>query len=53
MIRELMQNETAPRLVPIERTGKKRELGYDKGLPFHIATDFDTFVPAEFNEYVE
>ncbi|HET9393378.1 MAG TPA: type II toxin-antitoxin system prevent-host-death family antitoxin [Candidatus Rubrimentiphilum sp.] len=41
------------RLVPIERTGKKRELGYDKGLPFRLAADFDTFVPDEFSEYVE
>ncbi len=25
----------------------KRELGYDEGLPFWIAPDFDTFVPDE------
>lgn len=39
------------RLVPIGTDPKKRELGYDEGLPFRIAADFDTFVPDEFKEY--
>ena len=39
------------RLVPMEPASGKRDLGYDKGLPFRIAPDFDTFVPDEFGEY--
>ncbi len=39
------------RLVPVIPEGDKRELGYDQGLPFRIAPDFDTFVPEEFGEY--
>ena len=38
------------RLVPVEKQ-RERELGYDKGLPFWIADDFDTFIPEEFKEY--
>ncbi len=38
------------RLVPVAADPKKRELGYDQGLPFRIAPDFDTFVPDEFKE---
>jgi prevent-host-death family protein len=41
------------RLVPIGTDPHKRELGYDEGLPFRIAPDFDTFIPDEFKEYVE
>lgn len=38
------------RLVPAAADPKKRELGYDEGLPFRIAPDFDTFIPDEFKE---
>lgn len=41
------------RLVPIDADSKKRELGYDEGLPFWISPDFDTFVLDEFKEYAE
>jgi len=41
------------RLVPIGAKSQKRELGYDEGLPFRIAPDFDTFIPDEFKQYVE
>lgn len=33
------------RLAPLETKRQKRELGYDEGLPFRIAPDFDTFIP--------
>ncbi len=33
------------RVAPIGTHRQKRELGYDEGLPFHIAPDFDTFIP--------
>ena len=39
------------RLVPVGENPNKRELGYDEGLPFRIADDFDAFVPDEFKEY--
>lgn len=38
------------RLVPALNPGEKRVLGYDKGLPFIMASDFDTFVPDKFGE---
>ena len=41
------------RLVPIGNDSKKRELGYDQGLPFRISPDFDTFVPDDFKDYIE
>ncbi len=39
------------RLVPMTADSNKRELGYDEGLPFRIAPDFDEFIPEEFSEY--
>jgi prevent-host-death family protein len=41
------------KLVPLEEspTGK-RVLGYDEGLPFYIADDFDEYVPEEWKEYM-
>ncbi len=38
------------RLVPVTADPQKRELGYDQGLPFRIAPDFDSFIPDEFKE---
>jgi len=32
---------------------EKRELGYDEGLRYRIARDFDTYVPQEFADYIE
>ncbi|HEY1656607.1 MAG TPA: type II toxin-antitoxin system prevent-host-death family antitoxin [Candidatus Tumulicola sp.] len=40
------------RLVPIEQPSGKRTLGYDADLPFHIAPDFDEYVPEEFTPYL-
>jgi prevent-host-death family protein len=41
------------KLVPIEAREGKRVLGYDAGLPFYIADDFDEFLPEEWREYTE
>jgi prevent-host-death family protein len=40
------------RLVPAQSLAQ-RELGWDSGLRFWIAEDFDEYVPEEFAEYVE
>jgi prevent-host-death family protein len=40
------------RLVPVQ-TPAQRELGWDSGLNFWIAEDFDEYLPEEFVEYVE
>ncbi|HLY02502.1 MAG TPA: type II toxin-antitoxin system Phd/YefM family antitoxin [Candidatus Cybelea sp.] len=40
------------RLVPAQRLAQ-RELGWDSGLSFWIAEDFDEYLPEEFAEYVE
>jgi prevent-host-death family protein len=40
------------RLVPAQSL-PERELGWDSGLSFWIADDFDEYVPEEFGEYVE
>jgi prevent-host-death family protein len=40
------------RLVPVQ-TPAQRELGWDSGLNFWIAEDFDEYLPEEFAEYVE
>jgi prevent-host-death family protein len=40
------------RLVPAQSPAQ-RELGWDGGLSFWIADDFDEYVPEEFAEYVE
>ncbi len=40
------------RLVPAQSLAQ-RELGWDRGLSFWIAEDFDEYVPEEFGEYVE
>jgi prevent-host-death family protein len=40
------------RLVPIQPPAQ-RELGWDSGLSFWIADDFDEYLPEEFAEYVE
>ena len=40
------------RLVPAQSLAQ-RELGWDCGLNFWIAEDFDEYVPEEFVEYVE
>lgn len=40
------------RLVPVQ-TPAQRELGWDSGLKFRIAEDFDEYLPEEFAEYAE
>ena len=40
------------RLVPVQAPAQ-RELGWDSGLNFWIAEDFDEYLPEEFAEYVE
>ncbi len=40
------------RLVPVQ-TPAQRELGWDSGLNFRIAEDFDEYLPEEFAEYAE
>ncbi|MGA7202510.1 MAG: type II toxin-antitoxin system Phd/YefM family antitoxin [Candidatus Cybelea sp.] len=40
------------RLVPVNAPAQ-RELGWDSGLKFWIAEDFDEYLPEEFAEYVE
>jgi prevent-host-death family protein len=40
------------RLVPVQ-TPAQRELGWDSGLNFWIAEDFDEYLPEEFVEYIE
>lgn len=39
------------KLTRIEPREGKRVLGYDEGLPFYIADDFDEYVPEEWREY--
>ena len=39
------------KLTRIETREGKRVLGYDQGLPFYIADDFDEYVPEEWREY--
>ena len=36
------------RLVPETARSHKRDIGYDVGLPFRIADDFDEYIPEEF-----
>jgi hypothetical protein len=38
--------------VPVQPPAQ-RELGWDSGLSFWIADDFDEYLPEEFAEYVE
>lgn len=40
------------KLVPLDIPEGKRVLGYDQGLPFYIADDFDEYVPEEWKEYL-
>jgi len=46
-------DEPVARLLPMEPREAKRVLGYDEGLPFYIADDFDEYLPEEWKEYVE
>jgi len=46
-------DEPVARLLPMEPRDGKRVLGYDEGLPFYIADDFDEYLPEEWKEYVD
>lgn len=37
------------KLVPLDAEKSKRVLGYDEGLSYWIADDFDTYIPPEFD----
>lgn len=39
-------------LAPVAEPAATRALGYDEGLDFWIAPDFDEYVPQEFTEYL-
>ena len=42
-------DEPVAKLVPLDAVPSKRTLGYDLGLPYQIADDFDTYIPPEFD----
>ena len=39
------------KLTPVSVEPAKRAMGYDVGLDFWIADDFDEYIPEEFEEY--
>lgn len=47
-----MDSKASPDIEELPDKKEKRELGYDEGLPFQAADDFDTFVPPEFVRYM-
>lgn len=42
-------DEPVAKITPLEAGSSKRTLGYDEGLPYAIADDFDAYIPPEFD----